>query len=81
MYLKTLEIKGFKSFADQNQAGIRARDNGHMGPNGSGRAIFGDAIRWVLGEQSIKSLRGARMKTLFLAVVRVEKPWEWRKWS
>ena len=75
MYLKKLEIQGFKSFADRTilefqGGGITAV----IGPNGSGKSNISDAIRWCLGEQSIKSLRGAKSEDIIFAGTQARKP-------
>ncbi len=62
MRLKKLEIYGFKSFADRVEMIFPDGVTGVVGPNGSGKSNIGDAVRWVLGEQSAKTLRGAKME-------------------
>ena len=63
MYIKEIKIYGFKSFADKLTIELDPTFTGIVGPNGSGKSNIVDAIKWVLGEQSVKSLRGSNNMT------------------
>ena len=74
MYLKEIEIQGFKSFADKTKVVFDQGVTAVVGPNGSGKSNITESLRWALGESSVKSLRGGKMPDVIFAGTESRKP-------
>ena len=74
MFLKEVSINGFKSFADPTQLSLEPGVTAIVGPNGCGKSNIADCIRWVLGEQSAKALRGGKMQDVIFEGTDIRKP-------
>jgi condensin subunit Smc len=82
LYLKKIEIQGFKSFAERTSINFDQKITAIVGPNGSGKSNIADALRWVLGEQSIRNLRGNKMEdVIFSGTEKKKTTWFCRSYN
>ena len=77
MFLKRLEIHGFKSFADRTVLTFQPGITAIVGPNGSGKSNIVDSLRWVMGEHNLRNLRGVKLEDIIFAGSEDRNPWVW----